>query len=224
VLSALALIFVAVVIIGQGWYFRDTHEFVLYFRTPVTGLREGAPVRFKGIEVGSVKTIRINISELKSDPSDLRIPVVIELDQDRLTAQGVQLDLGKKSTLTRLIAQGLRAQLASESLVTGVRYISLDIHPGTPVRRVDDPTVAHPEIPVIAEPTEQIQQEVARVAEGLAAIDYEGLSQSIHALTDTLTPQVRDTLAEIEQAARSVRLFADQLSRDPGSLMRGGNQ
>ena len=54
VLGALLLAVMAVVVIGSGRYFRRTSPFVLYFPGSVNGLREGAAVKFRGVEIGSV--------------------------------------------------------------------------------------------------------------------------------------------------------------------------
>ena len=56
VIGAVALIVIAILLLGSGRLFRQTRDFVLYFDNSVNGLRVGAPVKFKGVEVGSVKT------------------------------------------------------------------------------------------------------------------------------------------------------------------------
>ena len=61
VLGALVLLIVAVIAFGSGQLFRKTQEFVLYFDGSVNGLHVGAPVKFKGVEVGSVKDIRLEM-------------------------------------------------------------------------------------------------------------------------------------------------------------------
>ena len=55
VLGAIGLILAAVVVFGSGNLFRKTHEFVIYFGGDINGLRVGAPVKFKGVEIGEVK-------------------------------------------------------------------------------------------------------------------------------------------------------------------------
>jgi ABC-type transporter Mla subunit MlaD len=55
--SAIASLVGAIVVIASGKLFKHTHTFVLFFRGGVEGLRVGAPVKFKGVEVGIVKEI-----------------------------------------------------------------------------------------------------------------------------------------------------------------------
>jgi len=59
VIGAVALIVIAILLLGSGRLFRQTRDFVLYFDNSVNGLRVGAPVKFKGVEVGTVKDIRL---------------------------------------------------------------------------------------------------------------------------------------------------------------------
>lgn len=239
VVVAVALAVIAVVVLGGGRYFRDTQKLVVYFRSSVNGLRVGAPVKFKGIQIGEVEQIRISISQLQEEPDEMRIPVVLEIDEERLSSEGVDIDLGDPKMLGGLIDRGLRAELANESIVTGVRYVALDMKPDTEVDLVDDPTVDHPEVPAVPVATEQIQDDIVAIADGLASVDYKGLGQSVSGLATSLrgvadsvkgvtegelTVQMQEALSEIEEAARSIRLLADQISRDPGSLIRGGRQ
>ena len=74
VLGAVALIIIAILVFGSGRLFRQTREFVLYFDNSVNGLRIGAPVKFKGVEIGSVKDIRLQLEKDKEreDPGDHR--------------------------------------------------------------------------------------------------------------------------------------------------------
>ena len=59
VLIAVAIFAASVVIFGSGEFFRKKHEYVLYFDESVEGLNVGAPVLFKGVQVGSVENVII---------------------------------------------------------------------------------------------------------------------------------------------------------------------
>ncbi len=116
-------------------------RFVLYFGGSVRGLSMGAPVEFKGIKIGSVVDISL---EFNFDGSDYLIPVLIEIEPERITAISGEGHAAEAAVLfERLVEQGLRAQLASGNLVTGQLYVALDIHPDTPAKRVN----AHPNLP-----------------------------------------------------------------------------
>ena len=85
VLGAVALIVIAILVFGSGRLFRQTREFVLYFDNSVNGLRIGAPVKIKGVEIGSVKDIRL---QLEKDKEPNKIPVIIEVDLKKFISRG----------------------------------------------------------------------------------------------------------------------------------------
>ena len=55
--------------------------------------------------------------------------MIIEIDNEKLTTEGTKpLD---RAWLKQLIDLGLRAQLVSQSMVTGLLLVQLDFHPDT---------------------------------------------------------------------------------------------
>src|SRR5690349_5924191 len=148
VIGALALIVIAIVVFGSGRLFRQTRDFVLYFDNSVNGLRIGAPVKIKGVEVGSVKDIRLQL-ERTEEP---KIPVIIEIDLEKFTSRGAtiaaQTAMDRQALQRVIVERGLRGQLEMESLVTGLLYVSLDFFPGTPIHLVQrtDGDYKYPEI------------------------------------------------------------------------------
>jgi len=120
VVGAILLSVLAVVMFGSGRYFHKTYEFVLYFPSTVNGLRAGAPVKFRGVEIGSVKDIRLQL-EQDLDPGP--IPVIIEIDPEKLTSRGTtETILNNPQVRKAAIDRGLRGQLQVESFVTGVLF------------------------------------------------------------------------------------------------------
>ena len=63
VLGAITLSVIAVAVFGSGNLFRQTHEFVCFFDGNVNGLRVGAAVKFKGVEIGQVSKIRLRLEQ-----------------------------------------------------------------------------------------------------------------------------------------------------------------
>jgi len=107
---------------GNAW-FRNKTVFVSYFRESVNGLEVGAPVKFQGAPVGQVTKMVIQIDERDKT---FQVPVEYEINITRLrTAMGGYVDLGELPVLERQIANGLRAQLQMESIVSGMLYVEL---------------------------------------------------------------------------------------------------
>jgi paraquat-inducible protein B len=179
VLGAVLLAVMAVVLIGSGRYFRRTYGFVLYFPGSVNGLRVGAPVKFRGVEIGSVEDIRL---QLNRDQSVFRLPVIIGIDPEKITSLGGSATiLNSPAAYQNAIDGGLRGQLQTESFVTGVLFVALDYFPGSPASFVQQPRTRkfrYREIPTEPSSTEKARMAVTEVLTKLAASDLEGLVDS----------------------------------------------
>ena len=143
VIGATILAVVGILAFGSGALFRSTDTFVLYFDGDLQGLTVGAPVLFRGVPVGEVKSIKVFY---KTGTPDFVVPVVIETQHERF--HEIQSDTGEyaehidQREVDRLIQDGLRGRLTLQSLVTGQLAISLDMLPDTPAnlrgKRQDD--------------------------------------------------------------------------------------
>ncbi len=215
VVGALALIVIAVLAFGSGRLFRHTKEFVLYFDSSVNGLRIGAPVKFRGVEIGSVKNVLL---QLEKNRKIQRIPVIIEIDLEKVTSRGAPGSaLKDPKAAQELLDQGLRGQLRTESLVTGVLYIGLDLFPGSPANFVQPPGSKYPEIPVVPTAMEQAQDAAARILAKLEEIDFKGFIQSATRAIDgantfvsspelkSIVHSLNQTMPRIDEAIASVR-------------------
>src|SRR5690606_29093177 len=85
---------------------------------------------------------------------------------------GAPADLDDPGTLRELVRAGLRGQLATQSLVTGLLFVQLDFHPETQPTFYA-PDAEPPEIPAIPTRIEQVQNAAAQVIQKLQSIDLE---------------------------------------------------
>ena len=205
VVGAASLLVVAVIALGSGRLFRQTREFVLYFDNSVNGLRVGAPVKFKGVEIGSVKDIRL---QLEASQEVNKIPVIIEIDLEKLTARGATAVATENAESFReaIIKQGLRGQLLMESLVTGLLYVGLDFFPDTPIRLVQQPSshYKYPEIPTTPTSLELAQDAVTQLIHKIEEIDFKGVAKSLLDTVDGVkqlvnSPALKASLASLQQ-------------------------
>lgn len=195
---------------GNSW-FRNKTIFVSYFRESVNGLEDGAPVKFQGAPVGKVTKMAIQIDE---HDKTFQVPVEYEIDIKRLrTAEGTYVDLGEDAVLKQQIADGLRAQLQSESLVTGQLYIELTYRTDAKPPILEPHETLWPEIPTTpslmaalgtgaGSVVEDVIKVLFKVNEMLAAIDMKainsavvGSAQSVQRLVDA--PELRAALKEV---------------------------
>jgi len=130
VMAAVLLGVAAIILLGGGVLFRRTHPYILYFQGDVNGLSVGSPVKFQGVRIGSVTSIRLRITP--EEGATMIIPVTIALDESAIERKaGIETTFDRR-TLRRTIEQGLRGRLETESLVTGQRYIGLVLEPESP--------------------------------------------------------------------------------------------
>jgi paraquat-inducible protein B len=200
VIGAMALVVIAVVLLGSGRLFHQTREFVLYFDSSVNGLRLGAPVKFRGVEIGSVRNIML---QLEPESNIKRIPVVIEIDADKITRRGGPgATLNNPEAARGLIDQGLRAQLQMESFVTGLLYIGLDLMPESPANFVQPPGSKYIEIPTLPTALEKAQDAANQILAQLEEVDLRKLVSSVTQAIEGINRLVSSP--EFRSAARSV--------------------
>jgi paraquat-inducible protein B len=212
VAGALALLVIAVIAFGSGQLFRKTQDFVLYFNGSVNGLRIGGPVKIKGVEIGSVKDIRLE-TELGSQIH--KIPVIIEIDLKKVIRRGVTREEAMDpNTIREFIKEGLRGQLQTESLVTGVLYVGLDWFSETPLRFVQPPGghFQYEEIPTVPTELEQAQDALVRVVKKLDDIDFKRLIDSLTKTSDGVgqlisvnSPTLKSILQSVDQVMPQLR-------------------
>ena len=135
VIGAAALIVVAIVVFGSGRFFQERRTHVSFFEGSVRGLRIGAPVAFRGVTIGTVTDIKVKFI---TEDMTFRIPVFYEIQPDRFSGLSDELDKDSGELVKKLIKRGLRAQLGTQSLVTGQKYVNLDFYPDAPLNKMAD--------------------------------------------------------------------------------------
>ncbi|MBW1796882.1 MAG: MCE family protein [Deltaproteobacteria bacterium] len=153
----------------QEQFYTKKITFILFFDGSVRGLNVDAPVEFKGIKVGSVKDIRL---EFDSSDTTFRIPVLIEVEPERVIERGKDRASSPFQTLQTLVDRGLRARLQSGSLLTGKLFVELDMHPGTPIRLVNEGG-PYPELPTIPASLAQMTASLKGILAKLEKVDME---------------------------------------------------
>ena len=110
--------------------------YLTFFPGPVQGLTAGTPVRMKGVQVGHVREVRLRyIPENASlqTPVTLEIdPRLLELDMSGLASRA-DLRIRMNDAMSRLVAKGMRATLATSLVLPGASGVSLETvaAPGT---------------------------------------------------------------------------------------------
>lgn len=143
--GALVLAVLAVAALASNAWFERRTTFIAVFPESVNGLEKGAPVKFQGVPVGTVTDIMIQINQREKT---FEVPVKFEIDLPRLTThRDTYVNLADTVVLRQQIANGLRAQLQMESLVTGLLYLELSYRTDSTPPRLANAYEEWPEIP-----------------------------------------------------------------------------
>ncbi len=206
VAGAVVLAVAALLVFGSGRIFGTKETFVVFFEESVRGLGVGAPVAFRGVQIGQVSEILVRI-----DPRAemVRIPVLIEIHPQRIGFGDRALQL-EDELLDQWIDRGLRAQLAIQSLVTGQLMVELDFHPGTPVKLVGAIT-EHREIPTV--PTD-LEKFLKRFEEVPIERILASLESTLAVLQDVMnSPELKGALKGLNETLGESRRLLQTLNR-----------
>jgi paraquat-inducible protein B len=115
------------------------------FTGPAHGLTAGASVELLGIDVGEVSEVTMDFDPLTMAP---RTVVDLCLHPDRLRLRGeVPSKEASRPLLATLVARGLRAQLRTENMLTGQRYVAFELVPQRP--KTKPATIDWTAVPVV---------------------------------------------------------------------------
>ncbi len=246
-----------------------SYPFLLRFGSSVRGLTVGAPVEFRGIQVGEVRNVGLEYAFDASRKVDVIIAIQPErIDPDRILSRDELVEL-----LEELVADGMLARLKQKNILTGTLYVDLvpESGKGDKLQKVGIYTelpTADSEYAQIARrlrefvgkvqdlPIEaigknmdgslaglkrmiddlndaQIVGDVDNLVEGLRGSNS-SLSTTIKELEETLTSiegsvapdsqlhyRLNDMLGNVSDAAKSLEQLADELTRNPNSLIVG---
>jgi paraquat-inducible protein B len=221
VVGAIALLVVALVIFGSGAFFKIRPKFVMFFDTSVKGLNVGSPVNFKGVPIGAVTDVQL---QLNVKDFNVKIPVFVELYPERFSVIGGERDI---KNVPRLIEKGLRAQLKMQSLITGQLMIELDFYQNKPAVYVGDGKIQ--EIPTIPSSMEEISRTLANIPFDQIA---EKLTKSIEGIERIInSPELGSTIKSLDAAIKDmqslVRNVDDKigpLAKEYGALATNANE
>jgi paraquat-inducible protein B len=220
VVGAVALAVAAIVLFGSGRFFKDMDQWVAIFPGSVKGLNVGSPVVFRGVQVGQVTEIIVNF-----DPSRIsaEIPVIYETDPNRFRHVGPEVIVDEAEFHKALVAQGLRAQLQMQSLVTGQLVINMDFFPDSPAKlygvkkaKLRDEVEDWWEIPTISTALQDLEA-------ALGEIDFKDMADDIRRAMDGIatlatSPELHASILELKDTLIAIRSLAKNMDSKVGPL------
>ena len=202
VVGAVTLVVIVFLVFGSGQLFQNNYKWVIFFRGNVNGLKVGAPVKVKGVEIGSVLSIR----GLLDENAGVYVEVIVETIEAALDAveewEKGRREMTPEEFMNFYIDRGFRAQLQSQSMLTGQLYIAWDFFPEHPAYLTGlNPDLM--EIPSVPMTIEEIELQIQQGLTSLNEVPLDDISRSL-----ILTLQGIDSLIRSPKVYNSL----DQLS------------
>ncbi len=151
---------------------------VLNFDQSVRGLAPGAPVDFRGVIVGQVRSIGI---EYVREKKAFRMPVVVEFFPSRMgfRERDVADEARKRAVVQGLVKRGMRAQLRTGNLLTGQLYVALDFFPKAPVPTNMDLGAPIPEFPTTPGTFDELQAKLGDIVNRIDKVPFDQIGQDM---------------------------------------------
>lgn len=171
--------------------------FIMYFQGSLRGLSVGAPVDLRGIDIGEVKRLSVEYDRVAGE---LRFPVEVDIFPQRIRsrarstgAKSADLtDVGGHTMIDSMVAHGMRAALKDGNLLTGQKYVAVEVVKGVPPEKVawDE----HPPIfPTASGGIDEITDSIGSVAKKLDKVPFDQISSHLIATMATLDETLKTT-------------------------------
>lgn len=202
-------------------------EYVVAFEQTVRGLNPGAPVEFRGINVGSVQ--RVLLPEITTDTKPTYgspIPVLIRVEPARVGLPDMPDSVAfMKEDIEGAVAHGMRATLKTGNLLTGSSLIAIDYFPDEASGTLGE-FEGYPVIPTVSTGIDRLEQQVSQVLKKMNDLPLEPVLQQVEATlvsvreavdtvkTELTGKKAREITASIDAALKKLNATLDSVSPD----------
>jgi phospholipid/cholesterol/gamma-HCH transport system substrate-binding protein len=213
VITGTVLAAVIIIWVGAADVFRKGSIYVTYFDESVQGLQADSIVKYRGVAVGKVKSIKVA-------PDDRLIEVVMKVD------------------LSSDLQNHTEAQLRTTG-ITGIVFIELDqVRPG---EKSSSPRInfqnSYPVIPSRRSEISRLLADTNEIMKSIKAVDFKGLSDQLKNTTlavenfidgkqtNSVMSNLESTTANIDKAMEGLRVtmenlqsFSESINENPSEL------
>ncbi|MCH2077918.1 MAG: MlaD family protein [Rhodobacteraceae bacterium] len=180
----------------------QTISMMMIFDENVSGLAAGADVEWRGVRIGQVVNVTGVVDEEDFGDARVRLLASVEIQPSRFGLGGEPTEEAVLAYLGERVDVGLRARLASASIITGGLKIELIIDDDAAEAELIADAEPFPRFPVTESEIADVSATAEGVFERVNALPVEDLLDSAIAFLDNATalvasPELRDTPAEI---------------------------
>lgn len=171
VLGAVVIAVAGILFVNGTGIGQDRTTVVMVFDGSVKGLSVGAPVALRGVQIGQISDIDVIFD---TDTIDIIMFVEAEIREENIKRRGDS----EGDFIEEMIARGLRAQLNTQSILTGLLYVQLDFHPNS------DLVLAQTQSPYTQIPT--IPTDLQRLSREFESINFSQVADDLTSLSHGL--------------------------------------
>jgi paraquat-inducible protein B len=197
----------------------ESLKLLFVFNESARGLAVGAPVDFRGVVVGEVSSVRLDIDR---KTGQINNAVTVDVYPARMRAQSRQQVVyegpaKQRELVEAMVKRGLRAQLRSGSLLTGQLYVALDFFPKAPAAKIDW-TSAPPQVPTTQGSLVELQQALGSIAAKIEKLPLEQIAgdtrQALQSATGLIKRVDADVAPDLRLTLQSATRLLNQLDAD----------
>ena len=185
----------------------EAQMFVMHFKESLRGLVPGAPLDFRGVQVGEVVSVGAAYDPVREW---FYFPVKAVLYPERirlLIPDSKQTNIAErvKRGLYKAVAErGFRAQLRTGNLLTSQLYVALDFFKNAEKVKLDWNT-ALPELPTVQGNFEELQVSLAQILKNLEKVQFHEIAADL-----------QKTLKTLDNSLKSIDKLVEGLDKNTG--------
>ncbi|HEX3035987.1 MAG TPA: MlaD family protein [Thermodesulfobacteriota bacterium] len=224
VIIGFIIIVAGIIVFGAGKFFRKKDTIETYFDQSVQGLNVGAPLKLKGVPIGSVSDISFVFNHYKTEYNYVLVRAEIYPDMvgPRLSRGGILDEEQRKKLVTRMIQKGLRLELSSQG-ITGVAFLNMvqldpERYPKLPI----DWKPEYLYIPSSPGTLTLITEAIEDLTQKIGTIDIKAITDKIDQLLTTTNKAVEDAqIATVSQDIQKLLVSLESNSESLHSILEG---
>jgi paraquat-inducible protein B len=203
-----------------------------HFHQSIRGLKVGAPVDFRGLELGTVIDIDMEFDRERRQFFALAKAKIYPMRFGPMFERIMELDkdphMARARFLETMVSRGLRAQMRAANLLTGQQYVALDFFRSEPPV-VFDGSAYPPVLPTITGDFDRLQQQLSSIVGKVESLPIDGLVEDIRntlqaatvalgSVDGKVTPELASSLRALRKTLSAVDGFVNEGKSTAGGL------